>query len=205
MKPAESDPPPIPNIHLNTPLFKDKIADIIRNNNISLIIESGTNDGTGSTEVFAKTGATVLSCEANKEKYDAAVTYLSPYENVSIYHAYTICRDYINIIYRDSLLKRGTSPEKENWLSETFHRHFPLLKDGESIIVFLDSHWTNGFIEFSVIFNHWYRRRPLRNKIFLILDDATNLKHRPSIHFIKSEKIDVKCAIYERWAIIELE
>lgn len=192
-------------IHLNTDLFKESVNEKFLKNNVVEVIECGTNTGAGSTQVFVDTGVNVKTCEVNLENYKKAEERFKGVKNISLNHAFTTKKEDCDLIYLNSLEEKGFCPNKYNWLEKEFKKSYKKLKSGESLAVFLDTHWTMGFIEFKKIFNFWYQNKPLNNKIVLILDDVTNLKHRPAIRYLENSNIKWESTFKERWAIFEIE
>jgi hypothetical protein len=192
-----------PNVHLNTLKFKRAVGSIFKHNEVKCIIECGTNDGTGSTALFSKYGVPVHTCEVSGIMYNRAVENLKHLPHVHCNHAFTTRRDDVDIVCIEQMINNKSIPEEENWLTSTFESEFKNLKSNEALIVFLDTHWTMGFIEFRKIFDYWYLNKPLNNKIIMILDDATNLKHQPSILYLREKGFGDSILQQERWAIIE--
>lgn len=194
-------------VNLNTDLFTSTVNKFVSEENVKCIIECGTNNGMGSSEVFAKTGVRLLTCEANRRFFEEASLFLKKYKNVKCHHSFTTKSADSDLIYSDFLERTGFAPNSENWLEKTFKREYNKLNEGESILVFLDSHWTIGFIEFRKIFDYWWHKtKPLKNKIILILDDVTNLKHRPAIRYLESHKLENHILLRkERWAVLKFE
>jgi hypothetical protein len=98
----------------------------------------------------------------------------------------------------DKLSSQIALPLRENWLEEMLDMH------GNSALYFLDSHWTMGLHEFSRILK---RHRASGDKFTVLLDDATNLKHRPSIRYLESiydKPYTVDHKRGERWCVVRL-
>lgn len=200
MNEPESTPNAEIGLHTSTPLFKFHIEKKIQDDNVARIIECGTNVGLGSTVVFAQTNLPVKTCEVNKKLHKLGKENLKKFKNVKCYNSFTTDRDHCNPVL---LEKIETLPTGENWLEKTLKKEMALLNEGESLMIFLDTHWTMGFLEFRAVFDFWYKNKPLKNKIVLVLDDATNLKHRPSIHFLEGMDEEFSILKKERWAIVD--
>ena len=192
-------------VHLNTELFKEYTREVVLKNNVVEIIECGTNTGEGSTQVFVDTGIKVKTCEANLKNYQKAKEKFKNEPNITLSHSFTTKKGDCDLIYQKMLEEGGDSPKKYNWLKREFDKSYKKLKEEESIMVFLDTHWTMGFREFRIIFDYWYENKPLGNKIFLVLDDVTNLKHRPAMRYLETHNLGIEVIQKERWAILKLE
>lgn len=190
-------------IHLKTPLFAHCVSEYIDEHKVGAIIETGTHNGTGSSKIFAATGLPVHTCEVNRSLYLEAEENLSEFGNVKCSHAHTLDREDCDLLNGIRLRESGNFPMEDYWLERTFDREIELLEEGQSILVFLDTHWTLGFQEFRVIFDRWCLMRCPR-KVILVLDDCNALKHRPAMRYLKENKIDVPIVQNERWAIIVL-
>lgn len=190
-----------PDVHLQTPLFLEEIKNLRQE--FETVVECGTNDGTGSTTHFANLGYTVYSCEVNKQMYDKAVEATKNFKDVYLSHSYTTkAEHYFDLcpVEYERLSAKNVLPSNENekWLEKMVDMH------GNSVLYFLDSHWTMGLHEFSTILR---KHRASGDKFTVLLDDATNLKHRPSIRYLESiydkpYRVDHKPR--ERWCVVRL-
>lgn len=191
-----------PDVHLQTPLFLEEINKLRQE--FDTVVECGTNDGTGSTTHFANAGYKVFSCEVNKKMYDKAVESTKHLTEVNLAHSFTTKKSHfreLNIVGYKNLLEEKFLPKSgaEDWLPKMIN------KFGDSALYFLDSHWTMGLHEFSH-FLHLHRSG--KGNFTILLDDATNLKHRPSIRYLESiydKPYEVDHKKGERWCLVRLK
>ncbi len=193
-----------PNVHLETDAFKSEVSRIFKENKVNAVIECGTNDGLGSTKIWAEQGAPVHTCEVRKSNYEKAIENTRHFDNVFCNHAFTTIKTDGDRLLWHELRERGDSPEKDQWLEEQLHKCSESIQKDESLVVFLDSHWTMGMNEFFVLFSFWYFKKP-DYKIILVLDDATNAKHRGSLRYLILFEEELSIKTKERWAVIELD
>ncbi len=176
-------------LHLTTPLFRATVARIIERYKIQRIIESGTNDGTGSTAIFAQTGLPVDTIELKTKHAEAAKANLAAYPNVRLHHGNSTHRDLTDPVYGGESLPEMILPG--------------LLENaGPGTLIFLDSHWMQGFDEFRMVYYWWRRRGFAPGEIILFMDDATNRKHSQSVHFLQRPQHGKHFVVNmaERWA-----
>lgn len=154
------------------------------------IIETGTYFGTGSTRVFAITGKKVKTIECNKEHYNIAKENLAMFENVEVYHGFSLKKiDMFVWIQNDDIYEYqpkedimvdyyGNSKsgymkeinqvcEKENLLWE-------FINNPKRQLIFLDSAGGVGYMEFQKVME--LPSNYLKNKI-LMMDDLKHVKH----------------------------
>lgn len=184
-----------PDVHLHTPKFKRRVEELSKK--FELVVETGTNDGTGSTKVFADAGFEVYSCDANKDMYDYACEYHASNKNVHLTHAATTKLEHLDPMYLQTLAENNATPEREGFLE----RHIDSF--GSNALYFLDSHWTLGFLEFRLLLEHHIRTG---DRMTVLLDDATNLKHKPSLHYLHTTyRLPFQILrTGERWAEVHL-
>lgn len=181
------------NVHLNTTAFKEAVEKYVEDFNISTIVETGTNDGTGSTKVFADLGLEVHTCELKRSNYLAANNLFFDNKKVNCYHSFTTSPEDGDFLYRRNLNKNNELPCSFNWLI-----HISSFINKKETAFFLDTHWTMGFKEFSCVYKIMEH---CDHPWVLMLDDVTNLKHRPTIKYIK-QHMSVDILEKERWAIV---
>ena len=80
-------------VKLNNDEFKNAINDIISQNKIDEIIETGTFHGDGSTKVFAETGKYVFTIECNYNNWITALNNLQNSPNVCVIHGLSMDRE----------------------------------------------------------------------------------------------------------------
>lgn len=186
-----------PNVHLSTELFRQTIADLISKYNIDTVIESGTNDGTGSTAIFAEHNIVVTTIDADGSMVAKARDLYRDNLYISLNHGYTLSPEHVCPLYHRKLTSNDNQPAAMDFdlLAEILAGLLP----SETPLIFLDSHWTQGVQEFFVVLR-WYMANP--RPFILVLDDATNLKHKPTLHWLNSFAPNVEYKVHERWAIV---
>lgn len=183
-------------VHQCSPAFKLKMIDLVLKHDIEFILETGTNNGRGSTAIFAELGPPVTSIEVNGRHAKDAREFL-PF-HVNIIHGWTTLPSHGCQIYRAMLESQGLQPPEGSW----GHLSKQILKAAirkDSMLVFLDSHWTIGFLEFNIIFEAYTHAD---YKPILVLDDATNLKHKPTLHYLRTMNVDCNIEVIERFAVV---
>ena len=180
-------------INLNSGEFKQTITDIItRFPEITEIVETGTYNGMGSTQVFAKTKKDVFTIECNQVNYNMAVSNLREYPNVCVFHGLSLPRNYLvsTLMMEDFNLdvKYDSTNPKPFYMREIAQPVvqedcLSLLSNNERRqLLFLDSAGGVGFIEFNYIMKN-FSPSAIKNKI-LVLDDCNHIKHKRSIEHL---------------------
>jgi hypothetical protein len=195
-------------IQLKTDEFKSVISDIIGNNQIDEIIETGTYHGDGSTQVFADTGKYVFSIEANYDNWRAASAYLQRYPNVCVIHGLSLKReDLIRQLLCEPFDMIGTNYDSE--FPKTFYmkeicQHVVIedaldlfVKNDRKQLVFLDSAGGVGHLEFKRLIS--YGMDVLKNKV-VVLDDINHIKHIRSVDFLRRNGFEFRSSSDYRFA-----
>jgi hypothetical protein len=186
-----------PNVHLITDAFRDEVARLRLK--YDTVVETGTHDGSGSTQIFVDNNYKVRTCECDIRKVKAARERFLTHD-VDVAHAYTTYEHDLDPIYVARLDAYDASPSwsDEQWLDTQIQEY------RNSVLYFLDSHWTMGIREFLRII---YMHQNFGGEWTILLDDAINHKHNSSIHYAKSIYKD-RCKVHriggERWARITL-
>ena len=207
-------------VNLNSNLFSQIMENLIKENKIEEVIETGTFNGLGSTMIFAKIGIKTQTIESCLSSFFAAKDNLKNYSNVILHHGSSLkiqeMLDFIdqddfyssseikiqNIsidggsvdaksFYKDEVTGFGYSaPPKEDIL-------FNLINNSKKQLVFLDSAGGVGFLEFKkfMSIDECFRK----NKI-LVLDDVAHIKHYRSVNFLKENKYNVSISSDKRFA-----
>lgn len=207
-------------VNLNSNLFSQIMENLIKENKIEEVIETGTFNGLGSTMIFAKIGIKTQTIESCLSSFFAAKDNLKNYSNVILHHGSSLkiqeMLDFIdqddfyssseikiqNIsidggsvdaksFYKDEVTGFGYSaPPKEDIL-------FNLINNPKKQLVFLDSAGGVGFLEFKKFMSIDESFR--KNKI-LVLDDVAHIKHYRSVNFLKENKYNVSISSDKRFA-----
>ena len=207
-------------VNLNSNLFSQIMENLIKENKIEEVIETGTFNGLGSTMIFAKIGIKTQTIESCLSSFFAAKDNLKNYSNVILHHGSSLkiqeMLDFIdqddfyssseikiqNIsidggsvdaksFYKDEVTGFGYSaPPKEDIL-------FNLINNSKKQLVFLDSAGGVGFLEFKKFMSIDESFR--KNKI-LVLDDVAHIKHYRSVNFLKENKYNVSISSDKRFA-----
>lgn len=194
-------------IQLNNDEFKNAVNDIISQNKIDEIIETGTFQGDGSTKIFAETGKYVFTVECNYHNWATAVNNLQNNPNVCVIHGLSM--------NREELIK-GLLNEKFD-LDTTYDSNYPktfymreisqhvvvenaldvFVDNDRHQLVFLDSAGGVGHLEFKKVMS--YNKEFLKNKV-LMLDDISHIKHIRSVEFLKFTGFNVNISSDKRFA-----
>ncbi len=183
-------------VELNEKEFVETISELITDNNVEHIVESGTSTGQGSTLVFAETGLPVSTIECRRQWVDQAIDNLKDYPNVSIFHAHSLDIEFLikempnNFDYlagedvrRDHDRRYGDNAEEHvnHYIREVdrgkteYNNILPvLIRNTVKQLVFLDSAGGCGYMEFKEFIN--MPKRFLKNKV-LVMDDVDHVKH----------------------------
>lgn len=206
-------------IHLNKDAeFKDTVAKLIEEFKIEEIIETGTNDGTGSTVVWGETKLPVHTIECNPELYVKASENLKFYHNVTLHHAYSLLlldmQDWIeeDNIYssdREVMVDGGDEDPKKFYLKELGNNMIPeerltqLIRNNKKQIIFLDSAGGVGYLEYAEVMLQLEDGHMSKDKI-LILDDINHVKHCRSVDDLQKRGYEVHVSSTKRWAWVNL-
>jgi hypothetical protein len=196
-------------VELDTKEFKETMNTLIKENSIDWVIETGTAQGIGSTLVFAKTGAIVITMECWVDNVTKARNNLKAYPNVKVFHATSLpfeimvqaisdmsTMDFPEHIRCDVLDPEnfylhevGHDVEQEAFLEECLENG-PLKK-----LVFLDSAGGIGLAETKLVI-----QKCLGDPVLLVLDDVDHVKHYYSIPLLKKENLHVHVSSDGRFA-----
>jgi predicted O-methyltransferase YrrM len=187
--------------------FINLINNIIKNNNIEEIIETGTFTGVGSTKTFAETNLPVKTIECNIDNYNTAKVNLAQYKNVEVINALSLNREnMIDFIKKDSFLTNKeylnecqiltdhNDPinfyDKElNLVNGLENILFDLINNDKKQIIFLDSAGGVGYLEFLEVMK--LNKEFLKNK-HILLDDVMHVKHFRSYEYLIQNDIPFK-------------
>ena len=191
------------------PEFASAIDGIIKQFQITSIVETGAFHGLGSTMVFAKTGLPVVSIECNQENYSIAKKNLSAYPNVNLILSYSLKNeDMKSFIKSDDIYQQkdldieydGNNDPKGFYIKELGNSAIPenMLRHVADIperqIVLLDSAGGVGWPEFMEFMDF----SNIKNKI-LVLDDVQHVKHHRSVNLLKQMGIKFNSCSTGRW------
>jgi len=190
--------------------FTNLVNKIVRDYKIEEIVETGTNDGLGSTKILAQTNIPVKTIECNVSRYNVAKNNLAQFKNVQFFNALSLNKkDMMEFIKNDKFLfdkeylnacqiltdhvdplgfydgELGTDYVDENIL-------FDLINNNKKQIIFLDSAGGVGYMEFLEVMK--LNRDFLKNK-HVILDDVFHVKHFRSYEYLIQN--DVRFEILE--------
>jgi hypothetical protein len=198
-------------VNLNNSEFKSVINELIANNDIDEIIETGAFNGLGSTSVFADTKKYVFSVECNYNNFITSSRNLQYYENVCLIHGLSLKRvDLIRFLLNESF-------EIETKYDSDFPKTFYMREINQQVVIenaleilcnndrkqliFLDSAGGVGYAEFLYIME--LQPNFLKNKI-LVLDDISHIKHKRSV-----ENLELKYEVFKSkdqrfaWSILK--
>lgn len=198
-------------VNLNNSEFKSVINELIANNDIDEIIETGAFNGLGSTSVFADTKKYVFSVECNYNNFITSSRNLQYYENVCLIHGLSLKRvDLIRFLLNESF-------EIETKYDSDFPKTFYMREINQQVVIenalevlcnndrkqliFLDSAGGVGYAEFLYIMD--LQPNFLKNKI-LVLDDISHIKHKRSV-----ENLELKYEVFKSkdqrfaWSILK--
>jgi hypothetical protein len=200
-------------VNLNNSEFKSVINDLLLNNDIDEIIETGAFNGLGSTSVFAETKKYVFSIECNYNNYVTATRNLQLYDNVCVIHGLSLNRkDLIDILLHE---KFDIETKYDSDFPKTFYmreiNQQVVLEDALDVfcnndrrqLIFLDSAGGVGYAEFHKILQ---LPKNFLNKKILVLDDISHIKHKRSVEELESLGYKVNKSKDNRfaWSILEI-
>jgi hypothetical protein len=184
-------------INLNSK-FSNFIIDLIQNNDINSIIETGTWNGCGSTRCLyeglkSKSNPKLISFETDYTNYIHAKNLYSSIPWIEIIHG--------SIIKSEEFINQNLDDTHKSWLDEDIVRYknasFVDLLDQKFDLAFLDSSEFGGFAEFLKIKD--------RCK-YLAIDDTNILKHRQTREYCINNYTCLADHLDDRngWAIFKL-
>jgi len=186
-------------VPLRTPLFKWWVEKTVEDFAPTSIIETGALHGVGTTEIFVSTGLPVYSIEVHGDRVQDLIKKYALAPNFFPVHAWSTDESDGDPIYNNLLYDEGWEPSRCDALADLAKQALH-----EPTIFCLDTHWTMGFREFRVLFDLWHEEF-LTSSWIIFLDDATNLKHKPTVRFIQQHpELQIPVIQRERWARILL-
>jgi hypothetical protein len=191
------------NTRLQGEQYKVFIDGIIKKYKIESIVETGTYDGMGSSQLLASTGLPFDTIECHGMNFIAAKVNLEKFKNTRVHHAYSLKLDeMLEFIKEDEwtnnpeqMVKLGVKFDHEN--PRWYYKHeltdvvskppqenvlMSLITNPESQLIFLDSSGGVGLLEFQKV-----RELPkeILNEKLIMLDDINHIKHYRSLQWMK--------------------
>jgi hypothetical protein len=188
---------------LNGEIYKSFVSEIIKKHNIESIVETGTYDGMGSSQLLASIGLPFDTMECHGMNFIAAKVNLEKFKNTRVHHAYSLkLNEMLEFIKQDDwtnnpdeMIELGVKFDHENprWyytheLNDVVSKPpqenllMNLITNPERQLVFLDSSGGVGLLEFQKV-----RELPkeiLKEKL-IMLDDINHIKHYRSLQWMK--------------------
>ena len=175
------------NTRLQGEQYKVFIDGITKKYKIESIVETGTYDGMGSSQLLASTGLPFDTIECHGMNFIAAKVNLENFKNTRVHHAYSLKLDEMLEFIKqdewtnntDEMIKLGVKFDHENPL--WYYKH-ELTDVVSKPPVFLDSSGGVGLLEFQKV-----RELPkeiLKEKI-VMLDDINHIKHYRSLQWME--------------------
>jgi hypothetical protein len=195
------------NIHPETKTLRNILTKLISREEIEEIVETGTYDGLGSSEVFAKTGLPLKTIECNYVHYLTAKQNLYEYSNAEVINAFSLKKcDMINNILSDDFLIDNEYHENNNILRDnkdhvSFYQWelnnnsdntkledilLNIVNNNKKQLIFLDSSGGTGFLEFKEILKI---EKEFKVNKYILLDDVFHVKHYRSQQFLIENNI----------------
>lgn len=188
---------------LNGKVYENFISEIIDKQNIESIVETGTYDGMGSSQILAKMNLPFDTIECHGMNFIASKVNLESFQNTRVHHAYSLplneMLEFINNdewtnnpqkmielgvkfdhdnprwYYKHELNDVVSKPPRENVLME-------LITNKSRQLVFLDSSGGVGLLEFQKVIS--LPKEILKEKV-IMLDDVNHIKHYRSVQWLK--------------------
>jgi hypothetical protein len=180
---------------------------LVNEHDFTEIVETGTYNGLGSTQVFAKTNKYVFSIECNYNNFLNASKNLAMYDNVCVIHGLSLKREKIITALLEEDFDIDTTYDSKHpksfymrEISQTVVVENALelfCKNKRKQLVFLDSAGGVGYLEFKSFMS--IGDVFLENKI-LMLDDINHIKHKRSVEFLLKDGIEVNISSDNRFA-----
>jgi len=194
-------------INLNNTEFQNTVDKLVNEHEFNEIIETGTYNGLGSTQVFAKTNKYVFSIECNYNNFLNASRNLAMYDNVCVIHGLSLNRNALITALLEEEFDLDTTYDSKHpksfymrEISQTVVVENALelfCKNKRKQLVFLDSAGGVGYLEFKSFMS--IGDAYLENKI-LMLDDINHIKHKRSVEFLLKEGHEVSISKDNRFA-----
>lgn len=194
-------------INLNNTEFQNTVDKLVNEHDFTEIVETGTYNGLGSTQVFAKTNKYVFSIECNYNNFLNASKNLAMYDNVCVIHGLSLNRNALITALLEEEFDLDTTYDSKHpksfymrEISQTVVVENALelfCKNKRKQLVFLDSAGGVGYLEFKSFMS--IGDAYLQNKI-LMLDDINHIKHKRSVEFLLKEGHEVSISKDNRFA-----
>lgn len=193
------------NTRLIGDVYNKFILDIIKKYKVESIVETGTYDGMGSSQILAKTGLPFDTIECHGMNFIAAKVNLESFKNTRVHHAYSLSlNEMIEFIKNDEwtnnpdkMVELGVKFDHEN--PRWYYQHelndvvskpprenvlMDLITNPEKQLVFLDSSGGVGLLEFQKVIG--LSKELLKEKI-IMFDDVNHIKHYRSVEWMKEK------------------
>ena len=184
-------------------VYEKFISEIIKKHNIESIVETGTYDGMGSSQILAKTGLPFDTIECHGMNFIAAKVNLESFKNARVHHAYSLpLNEMIDFIKNDEwtnnpdkMIELGVKFDHDN--PRWYYQHelndvvskpsqedllMKLITNPEKQLVFLDSSGGTGLLEFQKVIG--LPKEILKEKV-IMFDDVNHIKHYRSVEWMK--------------------
>lgn len=179
------------------------IHSIVEKYNIESIVETGTYDGMGSSQILAKTGLPFDTIECHGMNFIAAKVNLESFNNARVHHAYSLqLGEMLEFINNDEwtnnpqkMIELGVKFDHDN--PRWYYKHelndvvskppqedllMKLVTNPERQLLFLDSSGGVGLLEFQKVIG--LPKEILREKV-IMLDDVNHIKHYRSVEWMQ--------------------
>lgn len=184
-------------------IYDTFIQYVVDKYNIESIVETGTYDGMGSSQILAKTGLPFDTIECHGMNFIAAKVNLEKFKHTRVHHAYSLpLNEMLEFINNDewtnnpkTMVELGVKFDHDNprWyykheLTDVVSRPteedllMKLITNEERQLVFLDSSGGVGLLEFQKVIG--LRKELLKEKV-IMLDDVNHIKHYRSVQWLK--------------------
>lgn len=184
-------------------LYDKFIGYVIEKYKVESIVETGTYDGMGSSQILAKTGLPFDTIECHGMNFIAAKVNLENFKNTRVHHAYSLpLNEMLEFINNDDwtnnpekMIKLGVKFDHDN--PRWYYKHelndvvskpprenvlMDLITNTERQLVFLDSSGGVGLLEFQKVIS--LPKELLKEKI-IMFDDVNHIKHYRSVEWMK--------------------
>lgn len=183
--------------------YEKFIQSIIKKYNIESIVETGTYDGMGSSQILAKIGLPFDTIECHGMNFIASKVNLEGFPNTRVHHAYSLLLDeMLEFINNDEwtnnpqkMIELGVKFDHDN--PRWYYKHelndvvskppqedllMKLVTNPERQLLFLDSSGGVGLLEFQKVIS--LPKEILREKV-IMLDDVNHIKHYRSVEWMQ--------------------
>jgi len=199
------------NTRLTGEMYEKFIGFIIEKYKIESIVETGTYDGMGSSQILGKIGLPFDTIECHGMNFIAAKVNLETFKNTTVHHAYSLpLNEMLEFINNDEwtnnpqkMIELGVKFDHDN--PRWYYKHelndvvskppqedllMKLITNSERQLVFLDSSGGVGLLEFQKVIN--LPKELLKEKV-IMLDDVNHIKHYRSVEWMR-ENCKVECS-----------